>query len=211
MATAAMITYSAAYASALLPLTLWVQVGWGWSPLRFGLAFVPGPLMVTLLSPWTGRIISRVGAGATAAAGCLIFAASGVVRMVLIGETPDYPSAMLPVVLLSGLGVALTLPTITSAGSASLPPPRFATGSGVLNMARQLGFTVGVAVAVAVLGRAGPARIGLAAFRHSAIASAVLGTAAAAAAIQLGRRGNRAVTAPGRPRQMPASLGDSQE
>lgn len=211
LATAALIAYGAAYASALLPLTLWVQTGWGWSPLRFGLAFVPGPLMVPLLSPWTGAIISRIGAGATAAIGCLIFAASGVVRLVLIGETPDYPSAMLPVLLLSGLGIALALPTITSAGSASLPPPRFATGSGVLNMARQLGFTVGVAIAVAVLGREALGHAGLPAFRHSTIVTTVLGTIAAAAAIQLARHENRGIAAVSHPEHMPVALGNGYE
>jgi hypothetical protein len=37
-------------------------------------------------------------------------------------------------------------------GAASLPPSAFATGSAVVNMLRQVGLAVGVAVLVAVLG-----------------------------------------------------------
>jgi hypothetical protein len=59
---------------------------------------------------------------------------------------------MLPGLLVSGAGVGLTLPALSSAAAASLPPGRFATGAAVLTMARQLGLVLGVAVLVAVLG-----------------------------------------------------------
>ena len=51
--------------------------------------------------------------------------------------------------------------------SSSLPPPSFATGSGVVNMIRQTGLALGVAVLVAVLGTSthrGAAELD--AFRH---------------------------------------------
>jgi MFS family permease len=54
--------------------------------------------------------------------------------------------------LLTGLGVGLTLPTAFAVGAGTLPPQRFATGSGVLSMARQLGLALGVALLVALLG-----------------------------------------------------------
>jgi MFS family permease len=47
--------------------------------------------------------------------------------------------------------VGLTIPSLLAAGSASLPPDRFGTGSGVLNMARQVGTVLGVAGLVAIL------------------------------------------------------------
>jgi hypothetical protein len=52
--------------------------------------------------------------------------------------------------LLGGAGVGLTLASLSSAAVASLPPARFATGSAVLNMCRQLGAVLGVAVLVAI-------------------------------------------------------------
>jgi hypothetical protein len=54
--------------------------------------------------------------------------------------------------LLTGVGVGLTLPTLIATGAASLPPQAFATGSAVVNMLRQIGLAIGVAVLIAVLG-----------------------------------------------------------
>jgi len=64
---------------------------------------------------------------------------------------------MLPGLLATGAGVGLTLPSLGAAAAGSLPPHRFATGSAVFTMSRQLGFVMGVAVLLAVLGETGPA------------------------------------------------------
>lgn len=48
---------------------------------------------------------------------------------------------------MTGTGVGLTLPTLVSAAVSAVPPHRFATGSGVVTMARQVGIVVGVALA----------------------------------------------------------------
>jgi hypothetical protein len=69
--------------------------------------------------------------------------------------TPDYVGGMLPGLLITGLGVGLTLPSLTSAAASSLPPARFATGSAVFTMSRQIGFVLGTAILVALLGDAG--------------------------------------------------------
>jgi hypothetical protein len=53
--------------------------------------------------------------------------------------------------LLGGAGVGLTIPSLLAAGSASLTPARFGTGSGILNTARQVGTVLGVAGLVAIL------------------------------------------------------------
>ena len=59
---------------------------------------------------------------------------------------------MLGGLLLTGAGVGLTLPTLMATAAASLPPTSFATGSAVVNMLRQVGLAIGVAVLIAVLG-----------------------------------------------------------
>jgi MFS family permease len=206
IAAAGAVLYGASYASALLSITLWIQTGWNWSPLRFGIVFAGGPLIVFLLAPGTGRIIRLAGVAATAAVGFLLLAASALVRIALIGPAPSY-LAVLPVVALTGLGVGLTLPTLISAGSDALPPHRLATGSGVLSMARQLGLSVGIAVAVSILGSTGHGREQLATFRHAWIAAAALGIAGAAVAILLFRHGHDTpVTSPGE-NEVPAEPG----
>jgi hypothetical protein len=64
---------------------------------------------------------------------------------------PAYLTHLLPAQLLGGAGVGLTIPSLLGAGTASLAPARFGTGSGILNMARQVGTVLGVASLVAVL------------------------------------------------------------
>jgi MFS family permease len=83
--------------------------------------------------------------------------------------------------ILTGIGVGLTMPTLASAAAASLPPSRFATGAAVLSMSRQIGAAIGVAVAVAILDSGG----GMDAFDRAwtFMALASLGTALACAAL----------------------------
>jgi len=69
-----------------------------------------------------------------------------------IGLRPDYVGEMLGGMLLTGIGVGLTLPTFMATGTAALPARSFATGSAVINMLRQIGLAIGVAILIAVLG-----------------------------------------------------------
>jgi hypothetical protein len=59
----------------------------------------------------------------------------------------------------------LTLPTLMGLGTSALPASSFATGSGVINMIRQIGFAVGVAIFVAIVSSPASAELPLAAFR----------------------------------------------
>lgn len=79
--------------------------------------------------------------------------------------SPNYVSGVLGGMILTGIGVGLTLPTLMSSGAAALPPHAFATGSAVINMLRQTGLVLGVAVLVAVLGSPASGSAALAAFR----------------------------------------------
>ncbi len=152
LASANSLVFQIAFAGMLLSVTLWAQNVWGWSALRTGLAIAPGPLLVPFVAIAAGRIIGRVGAGPVIAAGGLAFG-GGLLWWARAAElTPDYPSGLLGGMLLTGLGVGLTLPTAFAAGAGTLAPHRFATGSAVLSMSRQLGLAVGVALLVALLG-----------------------------------------------------------
>jgi hypothetical protein len=64
---------------------------------------------------------------------------------------------MLPAWLLTGLGVALALPQLSSASVQGLPPDRYALGSAVNQTMRQLGATFGVALVVSFIAGATPA------------------------------------------------------
>jgi MFS family permease len=59
---------------------------------------------------------------------------------------------MLPGSVLTGFGIGLVQPVMTAVAATSVPPARFATGGAVLNVARQIGTALGIALVVAVLG-----------------------------------------------------------
>jgi EmrB/QacA subfamily drug resistance transporter len=145
--------FSAAFGAMLLSRVLWAQDVWHWSPLVTGLSIAPGPIMVPLVSFLiAGRLTARLGPGPVIALGSAIFAAGAAWWALAVGLRPDYVGDLLGGMLLTGIGVGLTLPTMMATGTASLPRHSFATGSAVVNMFRQIGLAIGVAVLIAVLG-----------------------------------------------------------
>jgi EmrB/QacA subfamily drug resistance transporter len=192
------IFFSTAFAAMLLSIVLWEQGVWGWSPLRAGLAIAPGPLMVPLMSFLVaGRLIRRFGPAVVMGLGSVVFAAGVAWWALAATTTPDYVSGILGGMILGGAGVGLTLPTMMSTAAGSLPPKAFATGSGVINMIRQTGLALGVAVLVAVLGTDGThGTAPLAAFQHAWWVTAAIAVAGVIPAVILLR--------PARPAAAPA-------
>jgi len=164
-ATLTMAPFSTAFGGLLLSLVLWEEGVWHWSAMKIGLAIAPGPFMVPVTSLLlAGRLIARFGVTMVVTAGLVVFAAGVIVWAVLAGPHPDLVFAVLCVIP-SGIGVGLTLPTLMGLGTSALPASSFSTGSGVINMIRQIGFAVGVAVFVAIVGSPGSVEGQMAAFR----------------------------------------------
>jgi uncharacterized protein (TIGR00369 family) len=93
---------------------------------------------------------------------------------------------MLPGLLVTGIGVGLTIPSLSSAAAASLPPNRFSTGVAVLTMSRQIGAAIGVAILVAILGtQSGPSTLGD--FQNAWVFMALASIGASLACLALGR------------------------
>jgi EmrB/QacA subfamily drug resistance transporter len=145
--------YSAAFSAMLLSIVLWEQGPWGWSALRSALGLAPGPLMVPVVSfGLTSRLLARFGPARVIAGGCVVFGAGLMWWALAIELHPNYLSGVFGGLVVCGIGVGLTLPSIMSTGVGALPPHSFATGSAAINMLRQTGLAFGVAVLIAVLG-----------------------------------------------------------
>ncbi|MBM9508594.1 MFS transporter, partial [Actinacidiphila acididurans] len=166
VANVSILVFAMAFAGMILSSALWCQNVWGYSALRTGLALAPGPLMVPPLAVLSGGLARRFGPGPVAAAGNLLFGLGVGSWSLHTTSTPDYAAGMLPGFLLGGIGVGLALPTLTAAGAVALPPQRFATGSGIINMARQIGAVLGVAVFVGVLGTPHTTHAAVTAYHH---------------------------------------------
>lgn len=186
MANLAGLLFTAGFAATLLGNVLFLTGVWGWSVLHAGLALAPGPVFAALTAVPAGRLAVRVGQARVAAAGCLLFAAAAAFCAWRMESEVVYASVLLPAWIVGGVGVGLTLAPLSSAAAASLPPARFATGTAVFTMARQVGAVLGVAILVALVGEPAPGEA-LAAFRDGWWFEAGVVLAGAGAALAIGR------------------------
>jgi EmrB/QacA subfamily drug resistance transporter len=166
---AASILYYAAFGAFVLNSVEFLTGVWHYSAIRAGLAIGPGPLMVLPFARAVApRLVTRLGSpGRVAAIGCLVNAGAMALWFAQIQAQPAYLTHLLPAQLLGGAGVGLTIPSLLGAGSLSLTPDRFGTGSGILNMARQVGTVLGVAALVAILAHVSPDPVTT--FRHAVV------------------------------------------
>lgn len=182
---AGLLLYSAAFAAMVLSSAEWTQNVWGYSALKSGLALVPGILMVPPFFRISGVLSKRLGPGAVAALGNLFFVVGLLVWALRITVSADYAAAMLPGTVMIGVGIGLALPTLVATGAFSLPLERVATSSSVVNMSRQIGAVIGVAVLVVVLGKPVGMDATHTAFRDGWYAIIVIGLLAAAASLRV--------------------------
>jgi hypothetical protein len=152
-ANVAMIAFGMGLSGYLLLLVLWLQNVWHWSTIATGLAVAPGPMAVPIVTVMAQRLAHRMPAGVLTALGCLAFAAGTITTLALVGPSgAHYASELLPGQLLAGIGIGLALPSLLSSATVELPAHRRSTGSGVINMARQIGLVLGVSIVVAIVG-----------------------------------------------------------
>lgn len=155
-ANIATIVFNVGFAIALLSRILWMQQQWGYSALLTGLLVALGPLMVPVTALLAAHRFPHTPPGHLIAVGSVLFAVSAVWQAVTISETPAYWSTMFGPWMLGGVAVGLALPNLVAAATSSLPPAQASTGSGIVNMARQLGLALGVAVMISIIGDGAP-------------------------------------------------------
>ena len=193
-ANAAMLIYATGFSAMFLGNVLFLTGVWHYSILRAGMAISVGPLIVATTAPLFGKLAGRIGQRALLIPGGLIWGLSGVLLINRVTVHPDYVSHYLPSVILSGLGVALCLPQLSSAAVQGLPPHRFGSGSAVSQAVRNLGATLGVAAAVAFTADVVPATA-LDSFHHVWWLLIISGVAVSVLATRLPRRVARSLPA----------------
>ena len=185
--------YFASFGILLLSSVLWMQGHWHYSAIKTGLAIAPGPCSVLLFAGLSEVVAKKVPVGVIAAIGCALSAVGAVLLVSSIGATSHYVADFLPGWLLVCIGFALAIPTVTSSGTAELPPEQSATGSAVVNVSVQVGLVIGISILVAVLGSASGAA-GLHVFKAAWWAAAGIVLAGSVAAFRVTPRPKLPVT-----------------
>jgi MFS transporter, DHA2 family, methylenomycin A resistance protein len=160
----------------LFVLALYLQRVQGRSALEAGLAMVPLFAPLTVLAPFAGRLTARIGPRWPMAGGLLV-AAVGVAILAGVGAHASF-LALLPALLLWGIGMGLLTPAVVAAAVGSVPAERAGLGSAVNNTARQAGGAIGIAACGALAGTPGSTGF-LGGFHAVALAVAALFAAAA--------------------------------
>ena len=121
---------------------------WGYTELEAALAISPVALMGIVVSPIVGRNADRVPPRVIAIPALFLMAA-GLFLLGSISREPDY-LGVLPALLLAGAGIGAMFPAVNVGSMGVITGQEFGAAAGIVNMSRQLGFALGVAILVAV-------------------------------------------------------------
>jgi EmrB/QacA subfamily drug resistance transporter len=125
---------------------LYMQLVLGYSPLEVGLAFLPGSLLMGLMSlGFTDRINMRFGPRNVLITGLGFL----LVAMLLFLRTPvdgNYLTDLFPTMLFFGFGAGVAFPALMMLAMSSATPQDAGLASGLVNTAGQVGGAIGLAV-----------------------------------------------------------------
>ncbi|BCJ44007.1 MFS transporter [Actinoplanes ianthinogenes] len=122
-----------------------LQVVAGYPALAAGLAMLPVTLIMLLFSARGGALGQRIGPRIPMTAGPLVCAAA-LLLMSRIGPDADYPTEVLPGVLLFGAGLALLVAPLTATALGALDDAHAGIASGVNNAVARAAGLLAVAV-----------------------------------------------------------------
>jgi len=127
------------------PMTLFLQAGLGFSPIRAGLTLVPMSVTMMVTAPIVGKLLDRLNPRWFMAIGMTlvtigVFLIIGQTNVDATWKTLFFPAA------LTGLGMGLTFTPLTTAAMKEVPPRISGSASGILNTVRNVGQVLGIAV-----------------------------------------------------------------
>ena len=164
--------------SFIVVFALYFQAGLGMSALEAGIALVPAPLAIMLVSPIAGRLTDRINPKLILMVG-LTVGAVGLTWVIGIASAVASPQTfVLPLVVVGG-GLGCGFAVVMTLGMRGAPPHLAGAASGVLNTSRQVGAAIGGAIAAALL----ESQLGSAPL-SAAAASSATGAASFSSAVQ---------------------------
>jgi EmrB/QacA subfamily drug resistance transporter len=134
---------SATFFAVFLYTTLYLQQVLGMSPIEAGLAYLPATVVIFLVSGATANLGERVSPRVMVAGG-LGLVAVGMGLTTLAGAESSW-TALLPGLLVAGVGCGLFNPALTAVALGSAPVEQSGLAAGTNDTFRQAGIAVGVA------------------------------------------------------------------
>ena len=179
---------SASFFAIFLYVTLYLQQILGLSAIEAGLVYIPGTLVMFVVSGATATLGTKVHPG-TLISGGLLLVSIGMGLMLIAGASSSW-TVVLPGSIIAMIGTGLFNPAVSAVALGSVPAEQSGLAAGVNDTFRQAGIAVGVAAlgalvpAEAALGGGSPAAY-VDGLHQVAIAGAGLALAGAIAAFVL--------------------------
>lgn len=127
-----------------LPIVVYTQDVLGLTPTKAGLLTAPMSLLSGIVAPFIGRLSDRVNPKYLVIFG-LFGLAGGLGLIVVMVRATSSPLAMIPGLLVVGLGTGSVFAPMSNAAMSSVEPRLAGAASGILNTARQVGGVLGSA------------------------------------------------------------------
>ena len=144
------VLFSVGFIGMWLLNTTWLQQVWHYSVVRSGLATFPGPAMAAFIAPFAGKYAMKLGHARVLFVGAVMLSFGTFMLAHFMTTDPNYVMHYLPWMLVTGMGVGLSISTLSSSATAFLPPSEFAMGSALNTTTRQIGTALGSAIALTV-------------------------------------------------------------
>jgi predicted MFS family arabinose efflux permease len=125
-------------------ITLYFQNVQQYSPLEAGVRSLPLTVMVLVVSPVAGKLNSKYGPRPLLSVGMTMMglALLGLSR-IEVGTAYSY---IAPLYVMMGAGIAMSMPSVSSAAMGAVDPRRAGIASGMVNSSRQVGGALGISV-----------------------------------------------------------------
>ena len=116
----------------------------GYTPIHAGISLLPLVACMILLAPVGGKLADRAGGKTPTMLGMMILSVALYSFHTMTAETA-YPFIAVRLVLM-GVGLALTMSPLSNAAMSALPKEKTGVGSGVHNLFKNVGGSVGIAI-----------------------------------------------------------------
>jgi MFS family permease len=129
--------------------SLYIQNVLAYSPSKTGLAFLPVPIIIGVVSYQAPRLLGRFGFKPLLVVGTICITV-GIFLMSFVSATSSYLVNLLPGFVILGLGFGVAFVAVTVAATAGVPGDEAGLASGLINTSQQIGGALGLAILAVV-------------------------------------------------------------